>query len=489
MARSKSAISVLQWGERSVLHARLAMDGERFRVEALHSRDISGTLNGDFLRAFVRETGLAGHSFVTILPRHEATLRLLTLPSQEPAEIDSMVSLGAEELAPYPRDQLAIRHQVIARLSTGESRVLVVLFHQDVIHRHVQLLKAAGLEPEKIVFSTACLNALASVSPATPQGRHALVWVSEDALEFMVMQDGVLEFSRGVAHHARWHDDGSAGQGALGYEIRDALAACRRESEHGDQLDELCVISETLDASSLATELENSTGRPWRPAHYLQELFQSEVLTNQGVPVMAAGAALVEFGRAAIPFDFLPQALLKERAIRGARVGLRRVAMLVSIVLLLLMAAFGQSVFQRLKLIDDLRSQVNAVAPEIQGLLDKQQGLRTIASQVDQGGNFLALLAAVAKAAPPEGFNITRVEYDRATGMNVWGRARTKDLVLGEFLGALRQLGTGSLAQLAQAHSQYETPGQERDQTIINYQISIPALPEEPADGAPAPNH
>lgn len=488
MARSDSAINVLQWGERSVVHAILAEEGDGFRIEALHAREISGGLDGDTLCTFARETGLPNRAFVSILPRHEATLRILTLPSHDPAEIASMVTLGAEELAPYPREQLAIRHYIITRLPSGESRVLVVLFHQDVIHRHVQLLNSAGLEPGKIAFSTACLHALACASPEAPRGRHALAWISEDALEVVVMQDGVLEFSRGVAHHARWNEHGAAGQGALGYEIRDALAAYRRESDRADQLDELLVVSEVMDAMTLASDLEKSTGRPWRPAHYLQSLIRNEPESARGLPVMAAGAALLESGRSPIDFDFLPATLLAERAIRGARVGLRRVALLAAIVIALLLAAFGQSVYQRLKLIEELRGQVAAVAPDVQGVLDKQRGLRTIASQVDQGGNFLALLAAVAEAAPPDGFNITRVEYDRATGMNLWGRARTKDLVLGDFLGALRQLGTGSLAQLAQAHSQYETPGQERDQNIINYHISIPALTEEPADGTPAPN-
>jgi hypothetical protein len=152
-----------------------------------------------------------------------------------------------------------------------------------------------------------------------------------------------------------------------------------------------------------------------------------------------------------------------------------------------LLTAFGQSVYQRWSLIQELRSEIEAVAPGVEGIAARQQGLEALAHQVDPGGDFLALLAAVAQAAPPEGFNITRVEYDREEGLNLWGRARTKDLVLGDFLGGLRNLGEGSLAQLARAHSQYETPGQERGQEIINYQVSIPALSEETSHDAPAP--
>jgi hypothetical protein len=173
--------------------------------------------------------------------------------------------------------------------------------------------------------------------------------------------------------------------------------------------------------------------------------------------------------------------------VREIQKGLRRVALLAGVVLGLILAAFGQSVYQRLALIHELRSQIDSLSPGVDDIVVRQRGLQAIAQQVEQGGNFLALLAAVAEAAPEEGLNITRVEYDRESGMNVWGRARTKDLVLGDFLGRLRQMGEGSLDQLAQAHSQYETAGQERGQNIVNYHVAIPAISEEPSQDAPSP--
>jgi len=39
---------------------------------------------------------------------------------------------------------------------------------------------------------------------------------------------------------------------------------------------------------------------------------------------------------------------------------------------------------------------------------------------------------------------------------------------------------------LARAHSQYETAGQERNEAIYNYHVTIPALPEEEVDGLAA---
>lgn len=481
MARSEPAISVLLLEEHAASHVRFLAQESGLRLEGISTRTCSGP--GE-LRDFAGETHLPNRAFITVIPRHQATLRILTLPSREPDEIASMVALASEELAPYPREQLVLRHHILGSLPSGESRVLVVLVHQDVIKQQVERLREAGLEPAQILFSTACLHA-AAASTTAPSGRYALACVSDNALEVMVTENGTLEFSRGVAHHGPWGLDNEAGRKALGYEIRDALAAYRRESEEEAGLDLLYVTGDRINAEVLAA-LASPAGKPCRPA-----TFAHDALTGPedafGVPAVAVGAALAACGRAAMPFDFLPPTLLQHRALREFQSNFRRVGVLVGVVLLLLLTAFGQSVYQRMTLIKELRARAEAIAPAGSDTPSQQRGLDAIARLVDQGGNFLALLAAVAQAAPAEGFNITRVEYDRETGMNVWGRARSKDLVLGNFLGELRQLGEGSLAQLARAHSQYETPGQERGQAIVNYHIAIPSLSEDPSHDAHAP--
>lgn len=484
MARSESTISILQLDDHAVRHARFEVDEGLPRLART-----SAAARGDStsLRAFAAAEVVSDRHFVTIIPRHQATLRFLTLPSREPAEIASMVSLAAEELAPYPRDQLVVQHRILSQLESGESRVLVVLLHQGVVQQQVERLSAAGLEPGHLLFSTTCLHAVACASPDAPEGRYALACVFPDALEVLVIQKSNLEFSRGVAHHGPWDLDEATDRDALGYEIRDALAAWRRESDDGESLDLVYIAGDGLDSTALATLLESATGRTCQPAQFLGAAHGACAHTQEGYPLVALGAALSVEGRAPLVLDFIPPSILQSRSVREVQTGLRRISLLVGIVLGLILAAFGQSVYQRLALIQELRSQIDSISPGVVDSVTRQRGLLDIAQQVEQDGNFLALLAAVAEAAPEEGLNITRVEYDRELGMNVWGRARTKDLVLGEFLGRLRQKAEGSLAQLAQAHSQYETPGQERGQNIVNYHIAIPALVEESSHDAHSP--
>lgn len=478
MARSNSTISVLQFDERSVRLARFSPGPGGGLCE---KAAVAATGDSAALRDFF--SGAAEPEGIAVIPRHQATVRFLTLPSQDPAELTSMVALASEELAPYPREQVTVQHQCLQTLDSGESRVMVVLVHNAVIQQQVESLSAIGVEPAHLYLSTTCLHALASAAPEAPSDRFVLACVYEDALEVLVMQHGVLEFSRGVAHHAPWNLDLESGRDALGYEVRDSLAAWRRESEGADEVNHRFVFGEGHEASDLAETLSQVTGKAWQPARFMERPDG-----NGPSPTAVARGAVCSAARAVpLAIDFLPPSLARTRSIRETLTGLRRAVALLALVSGLTIAAFGQSVYQRLSLIQELRLQVESIAPGADDIALRQRGLQAIARQLDDAGSFLSLLAAVAEAAPEEGLNITRIEYDREGGMNVWGRAQTKDLVLGDFLGRLRQRGEGALAQLAEAHSQYETAGQERGQNIVNYQIAIPALSEVGADDAPAP--
>ena len=483
MARSEAAISILQFDDAALTHLAATPAGDAFQIEDCATQPVDGPLAPDALRRFAEARDVACSRLYTILPRHEVTVRLLTLPAREPVEIASMVELTAGEFAPYPRESLVIRHQVLEALPSGESRVLLVLAHQDAIDRHVALLQGAGLEPQQIFLSTSCLQAAAMAVPDMPSGPFAVVHLSAAAVEVAVIDGGALRFSRGVTHDGPWDLSDRHGRESLAYEVRDALSAFRREREDGVGVSTLLVSAEGSPPAELVALLEEATEKPCLPAPTGMDLVVNPVALQGVCPLAGLGALLASEGRAPLAITLLPESLARDRVLRGVQRRVLRVAVLAGVVLAAFGAWFAQAVVQRVLLIRELRTQVEALAPSAEGVAAKQRSLQIISRQVDQDGGFLDLLSAVASAAPASEFNFTRIEYDREEGMNLWGRARSKDLVLSEFLGNLRRLGEGSLAMLAHAHSQYETAGRERNETVYNYHVAIPALQDEELDG------
>jgi Tfp pilus assembly PilM family ATPase len=56
-----------------------------------------------------------------VLPRHEITSRIITLPSQDINEIKNMVALRAEEFVPYSLEEIQISQCILEELPNSES--------------------------------------------------------------------------------------------------------------------------------------------------------------------------------------------------------------------------------------------------------------------------------------------------------------------------------------------------------------------------------
>lgn len=486
MARSEAALSILQFDEAAITHLALAPAVSGFHIEDAFTQALDGPLTGEALRDFAEAREVAVGQLYTVLPRHHVTVRLLTLPAEDPGEIAAMVELTAGEYAPFPRETLIVRHQALEVLPSGESRVLLVLVQESVVQDHVDLLQSAGLEPTEIYLSTACLHAAAAQGRSAE--RFAVAHLHPASLELIVVDGGRVQFTRGVAHGGPWDLGEPVSREALAYEVRDALAAYRRECEDGLGVETVYVSAEGGGSDEMAVVLEAAIGKSCLSAPFAHDFVENPDALHGACPLAGLGAALAVTGTAPLAIALLPPSLARERVMRGVQQRVLRAAVLAAVVLAALGAWFGQAVLQRVLLIRELQAQIDQLAPGAAGVAAKQQGLQIISRQLDREGDFLELLSAVGTAAPAPDFNITRIQYDRDEGMNLWGRARTKDQVLTEFLGNLRALGEGGLAMLARAHSQYETAGQERGEAIYNYQVSIPALQEEEVDGIAAAN-
>ena len=84
------------------------------------------------LRTFINENNTAHDKIYTVLPRYEMTSRIITLPTQDPSEIDGMIRFSAEEYVPFSSDDIIIDYCTLEKLADGESRVLAVFVHRDI---------------------------------------------------------------------------------------------------------------------------------------------------------------------------------------------------------------------------------------------------------------------------------------------------------------------------------------------------------------------
>jgi Tfp pilus assembly PilM family ATPase len=123
------------------------------RITRLFASAVGTTAADDVDRIFKEgcaSEGIVPHDLLIAHPTHLCTLRLFSLPATDPKEIRDIVELQAEKHTPYAKDEVLIDFKVLDRKRSGYSRVLLVIAHQDVVHRPVRLVEASGLTLDRV---------------------------------------------------------------------------------------------------------------------------------------------------------------------------------------------------------------------------------------------------------------------------------------------------------------------------------------------------
>lgn len=138
--------------------------------------------------------GIKNTKVITSLPRYQVFLRKITVPPGTDEEIRSMLQFEADKYIPFSVNDAIIDFYSDAPLSqSSKNEIFLVAAKKDTIEKHLEVLKSAGIYPEKISVSSFALSKI------IPQADMALVGVNGDSWEIGIFLDKKLFLSRGLA--------------------------------------------------------------------------------------------------------------------------------------------------------------------------------------------------------------------------------------------------------------------------------------------------
>jgi len=92
-------------------------------------------------------------SVVCVVSAAQATSKSIEVPSNDPKEIRSIINLQASRHTPYSREEVIIGHVNLGVLSNGNTKILLVIAHRNVIKERLDILEKCGLIAEKVLFA------------------------------------------------------------------------------------------------------------------------------------------------------------------------------------------------------------------------------------------------------------------------------------------------------------------------------------------------
>lgn len=457
-------------GHISAIRARAAQSGVHVVEQIVEAGDWTHA-DGSLQRHLIEVA--EKHSFeenriVLILPRHRATVRILELPSTDPDEIRGMVALSSVEWVPFNADEIVVSACILKTIDDTHSQVLAVVVPKTTIDEQLQMLKGAGLEPESIHLSTACM--VAALSYPTPPTESALYFhQSGRVIETLALIDGGIAFSRGIECE-------NSSPKTLGRAINENMGLCKRETG-ADTPKHLHLTQSvpSLDSSwnAIAAEVDGN----------ISECSQAKRVVLQGiehlsdVTLLELGAVLLAQADSPYAADLMPNAVTEQRERSSEKRTLLEYGAVFALLLILGIAAFGQTVQQQNTYLERLEEQAEMLRPEALRVAQKRKNLQRMQSQVTRVDTPLEHLARITLQAPDVGLTLSKYHYRYDDGITLHGRA-TNAAAFSGMIDRLRSVGRSVYPQLVQARELYRNERKERDQTVLDYAITI-EFPED----------
>lgn len=356
------------------------------------------------------------------LPASQLLMRMLELPSVDPAELRSMVELQIDQIAPFPADQLTISYEVFHQ-TENQSRVLAVAARRKFVDQLGELFKeqrvyVRSLDAEILAW----WGLLKQHGELPPEGRAVVLLEEHTEFSMIVVDDGVPVHIRSLELFHRFTDDDVAGE--LADEVRYALLSL--ETEYGDR-----------DCESV--EFWSEREMPSALKSRLTELCRNGVNEHDLglLPSVTEGLALRTAEKRLHHVELVPREWIElQRRIRLLKVGTVTGAALLAIWLAVVTVAGAVFSFRQASL-NRLRreaEQYEAPARAAQAAREEMLSLETYA---ERGHSALEALREITDKLPA-GIEISSFTYKKGDSVRLRGSSDRSDVIYDYFqrLGA-----------------------------------------------------
>jgi Tfp pilus assembly PilM family ATPase len=392
---------------------------------------------------------------IACLPRQLVTVRMIDLPSEDPAEIDDMVDLQVGKQTPYSRDEIVYDYKFLGSARPGYATVMLAIVQRSVVRQVYYAFEEAGLEVERVTVSTEAV-ANWSTKGRKAAGCTALLDVDSYFSDFMVIQDGAIVFSRSILAGAdHLGDEHSVAR--LVKEVRNSLEVFRSEHSGGavsgisisGVAGALPAVFEGLKSAGLKCSLVDAVKDLKRPP-------KTDSAASAGMKQVSMSALVgMSIAPGMLEFNLVPDSIAVRRNLMKKAYGLTGMGGLVMAVLVslsLFASIRGFTRWDKLRRIKRDLAQTGMRADEVARMMDV---VRQVRERKDPGRSTLGILLDLRKALEATGdlIKITTIDADAANGTFTFGgmadstkdiRDLVKELEQGSRFKNVRESGTTS---------------------------------------------
>lgn len=402
--------------------------GQGFSLTKMSKRPINGLSDDEIsgaLEALLNESGVKKTSPLIIsIPRHLFTVRSLRLPAVDEAELKDMAALQAGKQLPYPADELIWDFIIIEKRPDGYSDIALILGHRNVLDKYINILKKAGLEPDKAVISSEALygwyfaaSGFKEAEELKGQQTRAIADIDTSHIDIIIVRDGILDFSRSFLIKDDLQE--------MVEEIRKTFYSY--EKENSKTIDSVILTGIEQRASSLKPLLAGveTTNKPAEFVHPLRAASSdyreglSDFLEVSRDASFACSLGLA-YNPQILKMDFLPPELKKQKLLREKKKRFIKTAVLAGAVFLAFAGLLSKDFMYRSQEYSLLNTKIKETDPKVKRLKEISQQISIVKQSLDMRGSSVDILREIFKIVPPE-VSISVLDFELQKSLAIRG--------------------------------------------------------------------
>ncbi len=198
---SVKVVQLKRTGEQLSL-INLALEEIPLEVQEEADADVKNDLVADIVKKMFKEHNIHTKDVVTSLPGDDAIVRYVKLPFMSDEELKNVISYEAEQYIPLAIDQVVLDFDRLGEIEEdGQKKleILLVAAKEEIVDRHLDLLKRAGLNPMVIdVDSFALSNAFERNYGHLEGETISLVHMGAKLTTINILEEGVSHLTRDI---------------------------------------------------------------------------------------------------------------------------------------------------------------------------------------------------------------------------------------------------------------------------------------------------
>ena len=136
----------------------------------------------------------------------DISFRGISLPITDMKKIEKAIPFEAEELLPFPADELIIDYQVIEK-GERETTVGIVAAKKEKINAQLEAFSSGGIDPKVVNITLSAISAIASRYLKEEKGVYAVICLGSSDADVCIFEGEGIRFFRNISFIEGWEKD------------------------------------------------------------------------------------------------------------------------------------------------------------------------------------------------------------------------------------------------------------------------------------------